>query len=365
MSLPPGFLELPHRVFADDPDWIPEDSASVDQAFAPSNPWFEQGEAVTFCEPGASRAAGFFQPGLRLQGRRVAFFGYWCSAGDDGADAEVLGRVEAWAAERGAEMICGPLNFTMYGDHRLLLSVESNDATPFPDEPYNPLSWPRILERLGWSVNQLYLTQVGVIEAGLMVARLKQPVIDALLAEGYRITSFPHDAWLGRLREMHGMMETIFGPAFAYSPLSYEAFARERGPTFIRRTDPEVSTACYAPDGSLAGFFLVYPHYGPLVRQGAGAERVAVTELDFATHHPLLAARPWRGAVAKTVGVHPAHRGKGIMAALTASMFRRGQGRYEHWYGGTIRKDNASRNYASGNTTGERWYGLFGKLLTR
>ncbi len=363
MPLPPGFVELPHLVFADDPDWIPEDPAAVERAFDPSSAWFRQGQAETFCIPGKARAAAFFQPDLRVDDQRVAFFGYWCTAGDRDADASLFADVEAWAADRGAEALYGPINFTTYGNYRLLLSMEADDATPFPDEPYNPATWPETLEALGYAVDQHYLTQVGVIQAGLFVAQLKKPAIDALLAEGYRVESFPHGAWLDRLREVHGIVDAIFGQNFAYSPLSYEAFASKCGEDFIRRTDPEVSTACYAPDGALAGFFLVYPHYGPLVRQGAGADRVAVTALDFATHHPDLAGRPWRGAIAKTVGTDPRHRGKGVMAALTAGMFARGEGRYEHWYGAMIRKGNASKNYASGNTTGERWYGLFRKGL--
>lgn len=359
----PGFVELPHLVFADDADWIPEDPAAVTHAFDPSNAWFQRGEAATFCVPGKSRAAAFFQPALRVEGRKVAFFGYWCTAGELEADREVFAEVEAWATERGAQDLYGPIDFTTYGNYRLRLSVEADDARPFPDEPYNPPTWPGLLESLGYVIDQHYLTQVGVIEAGLMVAQFKKPAVDALLTQGYRVESFPHHAWIERLREVHGIVDAIFGENFAYSPLSYEAFAAKCGENFVRRTDPEVSTACYSPDGSLAGFFLVYPHYGPIVRQGAGSDRVPVTALNFAEHHPQLVDRPWRAAIAKTVGVDPTHRGKGVMAALTAGMFQRGADRYEHWYGAMIRRGNASRNFATGNTTGERWYGLFKKPL--
>ncbi len=363
MILPAGFLELPHAVFAGDPEWIPEDSAAIARAFDPSaNAWFGQGEAATFCVPGSSRAAAFFQPSLRVDGRRVAFFGTWCTAGD-GGDADVFRRVEEWARARGAEDVYGPIDFTTYGHYRIRLSAESDDARPFPDEPYNPRSWAGILEDCGYALDQQYLTQVGVAEAGLAVAAFKKPAIDGLLVQGYRVETFAHADWLDRLRELHGIVDAIFGGNFAYSPLSWETFAAKCGASFIRRADPDVSTACYAPDGALAGFFLVYPHYGAVVRQGAGTDRVAATSLDFATHWPALRRRPWRAAIAKTVGVSPAHRGKGVMAALTAGIFERGAERYPHWYGAMIRQGNRSSNYARGNTVGERWYGLFRKRL--
>ncbi|MCP4871083.1 MAG: hypothetical protein GY898_20440 [Proteobacteria bacterium] len=360
--LPDGFVDLPALVFADDPGWIPEEPASVQKAFSAHNAWFQQGEAAAFCSPGSARVAAFFQPELRVEDRRVAFFGYWCSAGD-GGDAELFAQAEAWARDRGAQDVYGPINFTTYGHYRIRLSVESDEATTFPDEPHNPTTWPGILEEAGYSLDQQYLTQTGLGAMGLVVAQMKRPVVDQLLSEGYRVESFTHADWMDRLRELHGIIDAVFGANFAYSPLSWPTFEAKCGEGFIRRADPEVSTACYGPDGSLAGFFLVYPHYGALVCQGAGADRAPTGDLDFATHWPQLKDRPWRAAIAKTVGVNPAHRGKGVMAALTGGIFERGAERYPHWYGAMIRQGNLSSNYARGNTTGERWYGLYRKRL--
>jgi len=357
-----GFLDLPPLVFADDPAWIPEDPAALARAFSAANPWFEQGEATTFCAPGSARVAAFFQPALRVDGRRVAFFGCWCTAGD-GGDGGLFEQAEAWARERGAEDVYGPIDFTTYGHYRVRLSVESDDATSFPDEPHNPATWPGILEDLGYALDQQYLTQMGLGEMGLVVAQMKKPAVDRLLADGYRIETFTHGDWLDRLHELHGIIDSVFGNNFAYSPLSWPTFEAKCGESFIRRADYDVSVACYAPDGSLAGFFLVYPDYGPLVCQGAGADRVRAPDLAFATHWPRLAGRARPAAIAKTVGVSPAHRGRGVMAGLTGGMFERGAARYPDWYGAMIRQGNLSSNYARGNTTGERWYGLYRKRI--
>ena len=361
-GLPEGFLELPRLIYGSDEQWIPEDSEAVGRAFTLENPWFSQGRAVLFTVPGAARLALFFQPDLRVQGRSVAFFGYWESAGVDGVDAQVFERAFELARSWGAEDMYGPINFTTFGNYRLRLSCEVGGST-FPDEPYNPAHYPGLLEEAGFELDQMYLTQVGNIETGRVVREWKRPEQEALLSTGYRIDTLTHDLWMESLPELHGLVDHIFGRNFAYSPLSYESFADKCGESFIRRACPHTSVMAWGPEGDVAGFFLVYPHYGPLVVQGAGEGRVPVSSLDFEQHNEALTALPWRGCVAKTVGVSPVHRGKGVMGALTVSVFDRGDGRYENWFGAMIRKGNLSRNYADGNIDGERWYGLFRKRL--
>jgi hypothetical protein len=361
-GLPDGFVELAQKVYEQEPLWIPEDPAALERAFSSANPWFEQGEAMTLCEEGAARLACFFQPALRVDGRSVAFFGYWETIGVREIDRALFGRALAWAAERGAQDLYGPINFTTFGNYRLRLACEP-EAMPFPDEPVNPRTYPGVLLKLGFDVDQHYLTQLGRIEAGRMVREWKRPTLKKLEAEGYRFDTMTHELWLENLAGTHKLVDAIFGANFAYSPLSYEAFASKCGESFIRRACPNTSTVAFAPDGSIAGFFLVYPHYGPLVIQGALEERVDPAVLDYATHAPLLADKEWRGAVAKTVGVAPEHRSKGVMDGLTVGIFDRGDGRYENWFGAMIRKGNPSKNFGDGNIVGERWYGLFRKRL--
>jgi GNAT superfamily N-acetyltransferase len=363
VTLPPGFLDLPAAVYAGDPCWIPEDAAGLERAFDATNPWFERGSAQAWCTPGRARLAVFHDPLATADGTPVAFFGCW-EVTEEGADAELFARAERWARDRGARALFGPVNFSTFGRYRLRVAAETG-ALPFPDEPYNPTRYPAHLLDLGFTADQHYLTQMAPDTVAVAVRQMRHHKLQAVLDQGFRITALDHATWLDHLPQLYGVVDAMFRDNFAYTPLSQAAFEATCGPTFIRKACPRTSVACWAPDGSLAGFFLVFPHWGPLLVQGAGGPRLSAGELDYATHLPALQAAGPMGALSKTVGVAPAHRGAGLMTAMTLAMFERGHGLYDMWYGAMIKVGNPSGRYADGHTTNERWYALFRKDLYR
>ena len=112
-----------------------------------------------------------------------------------------------------------------------------------------------------------------------------------------------------------------------------------------------------APDGSIAGLFLVYPHYGALIDEGRA---VPARALDFENHWGIIDASEMPNtAIMKTVGVRRDLRRMGIMDALTVEVFDRGAERYERWFGALIRDDNPSRRFADGAHPNQRTYALY------
>ena len=360
-GVPDEFLDLPAIVYRNDPMWIPEEPEVVERAFSSANPWFASAAACTVCIPGAVRAAVFRDPRLTIDGRPAAFFGYFESTGTVSDDLRVMRQVEAWARDRGAEVLLGPVDFTTLGRYRIRLGAEPGAVT-FPGEPYNPPDYPTRLQALGFRLYQRYLTQVA--PAPLSRVAAVSGALNALCAEGFRFERATSSLWLSRLEELHPLVDAIFATSFGYTPVSRAMFNAACGESLARRICPHASTIAFAPSGDVAGFFLVYPNYGPLVMQRAGAARVPVSALQYDRHCAALASSGSAvTAVAKTTGVSPAFRQRGLMNAMAAESVRRGNGRYDGWFGAMIRADSHSRNFAHGRTRNERWYGLYGKLL--
>jgi hypothetical protein len=90
---------------------------------------------------------------------------------------------------------------------------------------------------------------------------------------------------------------------------------------------------------------------------------VPASELSYDQHDAMLAAAGGTLAVAKTVGVCPQHRGRGLMDAMGATAIERGVGRYDCWVGAMIRADNPSRRFGAAHMDVERTYALYRREL--
>jgi hypothetical protein len=359
-GLPDGFVEVARAAFADEPQWIPEDPESVLAAFGPGNAWFQRGQARTFCVPGKARLAAFFDPAMQVDEQPIGAFGYWATIGDHEADRAVFEAAESWLREQGASAIYGPINFSTYSEYRLRLSAEP-DAVTFPGEPFNPADYPARLEALGYTLDQTYFTQRSTTAMMLPVMEAREDELREVEAAGYQVGPLSHETWLEHLGELYGLVDAMFSQNFAYTPLSQEQFEAYCGESFIRRACPHASSVVWGPDGDLAGFFLIYPHYGPLVVQAAGDARLSPGVLNYADHFDLLRPLGPVGAICKTVGVAPNHRSHGLMTSMATSMFLRSSELYEWWYGALIRSGNRSGNYSEAATMMHRWYGLYRK----
>lgn len=361
-GLPAGFLALPGLVYRDDPTWIPEDTDGLAAQFSPENSYFQRSRARAFCIPGKARVVAFHDPELRIDGEPAAYAGYFESSGDQDANAEVLRRAEQWLHGQGAHIVYGPVQFNTAHSYRFRLSG-SADFAPFLGEPYNPATYPGFWEELGYGLARRFLSQLIPLPQLYQALTLFQPLRESLLAEGYRFVCPTVDTWLQHLPTLHEMIDSIFSQNFAYSRSSYSAFAALLQPAILHKICQLSSMLVFAPDGSLAALGLSYPHYGPLLVQGRGAERIHARDIDYGMHAPLLAGMSPRGCIGKTLGVHPAHRRKGIKEVLLLTGFERSLSTYDIWCAATIREDNTSRRVFADVATAEHWYALYAKRL--
>jgi hypothetical protein len=349
-----AFIELPHAIYVGDPRWIPEDPGAVHAAFSARNDWFEDGEAVTMCVPGEARLAVFRAKDCYIDGHPAAFFGYWEQASAAASD-ELIRRAKTWARDHGAERLYGPINFTTHGAYRLLVAAEPN-ARPLLGEPYNPPSYPALLETLGFGVARKYITQLS---ASTLDTRQLDIARVGLLDSGYTLTPLDGDRWRSLLPEIKPITDAIFAQNFAFTSISYDNFARGYGESVARRMCPRTSLLARGPRGDIAGFVLVYPDYAPLVVQGAEANRVATDVLSFDEHAALLERAGERTAIVRTIGVAPAHRGRGLSNALGAAVVAAGAEYYDRWVGALIREDNVSRRFGDTQAHFVRRYALY------
>ena len=149
------FVEFPYRLYRErkDPYWVPPLRSDEYGRLTPGkNPFFEHGEAGLFLAVEGSRVVGRIAASVdrnydALHGERQAGFGFFEAETGDAA-AALLESARAWAREKGAEVLRGPLSFTTNDECGLL--IEGFDRRPVLLMPYNPPEYRAWIEAMGF-----------------------------------------------------------------------------------------------------------------------------------------------------------------------------------------------------------------------
>jgi GNAT superfamily N-acetyltransferase len=348
MTLPVGFLELPAQVYADDPFWMAEDSAAVSAQFSPGNSWFDDGDAWIGVIPGQARLAGFFR-NQQIDGEPAAFFGYWEGINEPAAHHRLFDALREWARQRGAKRIYGPINFTTFNAYRL--RIDGFESGAFPGEPWNPPYYASLLEQCGFDIRYRYLSTFNDTASVIDSIKADYLRVKPQLEKAVCLDTMTPDFWMGNLDELYGFVDQVFGGNFAYTPISRNSFVAACGKPFADRFCPRTSVLARTHDGRIAGFFLVFPDYSPLLRQSSGTP-VRPADITWEQHYPHL-PRPRLG-LAKTGGVHPDFRSLGLFTAMGCELSLRAEGIYDTLAGTLVREDNPSRQFALRHGSGQR-----------
>ena len=92
----------------------------------------------------------------------AACFGYWEGLNDPEAHRELLSHAEQWAREKGAKKLYGPINFSTYYAYRIRTEGFWMNLR-FPGECYNPEYYQSLLEGLGYTERESYLSLAQMI----------------------------------------------------------------------------------------------------------------------------------------------------------------------------------------------------------
>ena len=282
-ELPDQFLEIPHAIYGNDTNWVPENRASVISSFSGGNPYFENNAALVIAEDGI-RLAGFFNPNLNIDGQKVAFFGYWETPNNLESNQRVFSKFESWAKNKGAEQVFGPINFSTFGDYRL--RIDGFDRPQFLGEPYNPNYYPELLASLGYEVRYKYFTACCTIETLAFAAKMQMEHLEKKVsAAGIEIVPLTPEYWIDNLDQLYPIIDCIFSENFAYTPITFDQFKVYCGEKFAKKFCTKMSNIALKGD-KLVAFQLFYPDYSPLVTQ-IHEPPIPVEDIRYSEHFDL------------------------------------------------------------------------------
>ncbi len=166
-----AFVDLPFRLYANDPNWVPPLKDEVYGMLSPAkNPWFEHGEAQLFLALTGERVTGRIsahidflatgQPAEQGMGPGCGFWG-WFEAEDGESAATLMAAAEDWLRGRGMTKSMGPASFSYWDEIGQL--VEGFDTPPTAMMAFNAQAYQSWIEKAGYGgVQDLYTYDVPI-----------------------------------------------------------------------------------------------------------------------------------------------------------------------------------------------------------
>jgi hypothetical protein len=166
-----AFVELPYRLYAGHPHWVPQlrrdEHRRLERAH---NPFLEHADMELFLGRRGGVVVGRIAAIVdhlhnEKHQERLAWFGFLEADAADTAGA-LLGAVEGWARARGAHAVRGPANPSLNESAGLLVDAFEHD--PYLLMPYNPPAYPSYVEHAGYAkVKDLFAWDFDMATASL------------------------------------------------------------------------------------------------------------------------------------------------------------------------------------------------------
>ncbi|HWR72214.1 MAG TPA: acyl-CoA N-acyltransferase, partial [Nitrospirota bacterium] len=149
------FIDLPWRIYAEYPNWVPPLKKEVRRMLDPRrHPFWEFSERMLFLARRGSetvgRIAGIIDRNYnQFHNEKMGIWGFFECADDPEAAAALFSSVETWALRKGMIFLRGPLSPSMNYETGLL--IEGFDYPPVVGMTYNPPYYLKLIESGGYT----------------------------------------------------------------------------------------------------------------------------------------------------------------------------------------------------------------------
>ena len=339
------FIDLPYRLHARDPVWVPPLRRDVDLLLSRSkNPFFEHAEAEYFLAERDGRVVGRVAAiSNRLHnethGDRVGFFGFFESTHDQSVASALLDAAAGWCRERNHDVLRGPASFSVNDECGLL--VDGFEYPPTLMMPHNPRYYIELLERAGFTkAKDLWVYQGGREEQYVPVPeRLARGTELIRQRQGITLRSLDLKNFQHEVERIKELYNAAWEKNWGFVPMTeheIDHLAEQFKPVVIPEMVPMAEK-----DGKLIGFGIALPDLNVVFRRHRSG-RLFPMILDLLWS---LKMKRIRRARILLLGVLPEYRGKGIDAMLYHWIWTRSGDRKIYWgEAGWILEDNPAMN---------------------
>jgi hypothetical protein len=309
------FLDVPRRIYADDPAWIPHLEQDIRKIFDPrKNKAFRHGQITRWIlvdgegRP-AGRVAAFVDERTAYKaGQPTGGMGFFECVDDHEAASMLFDACRRWLERRGMEAMDGPINFgekiAFWG-----LLVENFDDPPTYQVNYNPPYYRDLFEQYGFRVyyyQYIFRRPFKGPAPAVFIEKSEQLRADP----GFRIRTLRQLSDERFARDFQEVYNDAFGHRDGFKPLTFQQamkILRQLKPV----SDPDIIMVCYYHERPVA-FYVNIPELNEIFRYVDG-DLNWVGKLKFLWHKWRRTARTINGIV---FGVANDFQGRGVEGAM-------------------------------------------------
>jgi hypothetical protein len=274
------FVDLPYRLYAHDPNWVPPLKSEVYALLTPGkNPWFEHGEAQYFLAKRGERIVGRIsahidhlalqQPADKGMGPGTGNWGLF-EAEDADVGKALIDTAEGWLRDKGMTRSMGPISLAMWDEPGLL--VKGHDHPPTVMMGHNSPDYQAWIEGAGYDqIKDLYtyaipisdefpplvqrIIQSGERNSRIVIRHVNKNQFDK---EAALILGILNDAWSGNWGFVPFTDAEIAYGGKKLKPIVYEDLIRiaevDGEPVAFMMTLPDMNEKIIGYGGSLLPF---------------------------------------------------------------------------------------------------------------
>lgn len=262
------FIDLPWKIYAEYPNWVPPLKKEVRRMLDPhKHPFWDFSERILFLARRGSKTVGRIAGIIdhhynQFHSVKMGIWGFFECADDPEAAAGLFSSVETWVREKGMTFIRGPLNPS--SNYEVGLLVEGFNYPPALMMAYTPPYYPALVESCGFSKEKDLLAFLidGEYRLPEWMDRLAEKIAGKKGIHIRRYQPKEEDAEFALIREIYN---DAWAGNWGFVPLSDDEM-RDIQKSVMEFADPDLAFFIYYEDEP-AAFCLIFPDMNPLLKR--------------------------------------------------------------------------------------------------
>lgn len=266
------FLDLPTRIYANNPYWVSPLQSDVAKQFALSNPFFQYGKLQQFLafahntkKPQAVGriVAAVNQRLIDKEAEKIGLFGFFECIDDFATAQALLDAASGWLREQGMTKVRGPIDLSTHNN--CLFLVDNFDSPPLVMMPYNPAYYPEFMEKDGWDKAKDAYAYNFPLDKPLPTEFEKAYRIACKSGVDFRPLRTKGEGFEQDARSIYQLFTRAFSNNWSSTPRSEEEFLEE-AKSLQTLVDSDVFPIAEY-NGEMIGFFMGLPDYNIPLKQ--------------------------------------------------------------------------------------------------